>query len=101
MAKIEAPQKDFTDIMVGVAFINGVGHTDDPWLIQRFKDWKFTVTEEEEIEQQQTETPQEVALVMPAPDDTNDAMKAYLDAKGIEYDAKATKADLWALIENI
>lgn len=43
MAKITAPVKGFTGESFGVAFSDGVGETEDRWLIQRFKEFGYTV----------------------------------------------------------
>lgn len=37
MAKIYAPNKQYTGISAGVPFVNGAGETDDPHLIDWFK----------------------------------------------------------------
>lgn len=46
MAKITAPAKGFTGESFGVAFSNGVGETEDRWLIQRFKEHGYTVEDD-------------------------------------------------------
>ena len=37
MAKIYAPNKEYTGISAGVSFVDGVGETEDPRLIEWFK----------------------------------------------------------------
>jgi len=37
MAKIYAPNKGYTGVSAGVRFVNGVGETDDPHLIDWFR----------------------------------------------------------------
>ncbi len=43
---IEAPAEGFTGISFGVPFLQGKGQTDDPWLVQRFKESGYKVTED-------------------------------------------------------
>lgn len=47
MAKILAPNKEYTGISASVPFINGEGHTDDLRLIEWFKDHGYEVIEKE------------------------------------------------------
>lgn len=46
--KIYSPNKDYTGVSASVAFCNGVGETDDPRLIQWFRDHGYVATEEKE-----------------------------------------------------
>jgi hypothetical protein len=46
MAKIFAPNKDYTGISASVGFAKGVGETTDPNLIEWFKTHGYTVEEE-------------------------------------------------------
>lgn len=43
--KIYSPNKDYTGISASVPFCGGVGETDDPYLIQWFKNHGYTVEE--------------------------------------------------------
>ena len=43
MAKIKAPNKEYTGISAGVPFVNGVGETDRPELLEWFKDHGYEV----------------------------------------------------------
>lgn len=45
MAKIYAPNKQYSGISASVAFAKGVGETDNPHLIKWFKDHGYTVEE--------------------------------------------------------
>lgn len=45
MAKIIAPNKQYTGVSATVAFAQGVGRTDNPKLIQWFKEHGYTVEE--------------------------------------------------------
>lgn len=53
--KIHAPVSRFSGESAGVQFRDGVGETDNPWLIQWFKDHGYTV------EGQLAETPADEA----------------------------------------
>ena len=51
MAKITAPNKHYNGVSATVPFVNGVGKTDNPHLINWFKSNGYTVEESEtEIE---------------------------------------------------
>ena len=50
MAKIYAPNKQYTGVSASVTFVNGVGETSDPHLIQWFREHGYTVEEEEKEE---------------------------------------------------
>lgn len=41
--KIKSPNKDYTGVSASVPFCNGVGETEDPYLIQWFKDHGYEV----------------------------------------------------------
>lgn len=43
--KIETPAKDYTGVSFGIAFNAGVGETSDAWLVQRFKESGYKVSE--------------------------------------------------------
>ena len=46
MAKIYAPNKEYTGVSATVAFAKGVGETDDEHLIEWFRDHGYEVEEE-------------------------------------------------------
>ncbi len=48
MAKIIAPNKQYTGISASVPFINGQGETDSPALIDWFKQHGYSVEEEDQ-----------------------------------------------------
>lgn len=54
MAKIYAPNKQYSGISASVAFAKGVGETDNPALIDWFKEHGYTVEDEELKEPDQT-----------------------------------------------
>ena len=49
MAKIYAPNKEYTGMSAGVSFCNGVGETDTPRIIEWFKSHGYRVEESVEI----------------------------------------------------
>ena len=55
--KIYSPNKKYTGMSASVPFCGGVGETDDPHLIQWFKDHGYKVEEKQE----QTEEPKKTA----------------------------------------
>lgn len=48
MAKIYAPNRQYTGLSASVMFVNGVGETSDPHLIKWFRERGYKVVEEEE-----------------------------------------------------
>ena len=50
MAKIYAPNKDYTGISAGVHFSQGVGECTDPYLLGWFKSKGYTVEEIEKLD---------------------------------------------------
>lgn len=50
MAKIYAPNKDYAGEIAGIPFLNGVGETEDIWLIQWFEEKGYKVIEEKKLE---------------------------------------------------
>lgn len=59
--KVYAPNKGYTGVSASVAFCNGIGETDDPRLLDWFRDRGYTVEEPEE-------PPKEEATPEPEPD---------------------------------
>ena len=47
MARISTPNKSYTGVSAGVAFLNGEGHTDNPYLIGWFRSHGYIVEEPE------------------------------------------------------
>lgn len=52
MARIIAPNKDYTGESASVTFIKGVGETSDAYLIEWFKEHGYTVIDDEAAEVQ-------------------------------------------------
>jgi len=46
MAKVYAPNKDYNGVSAGVVFVNGVGETSDPYLLNWFKEKGYKVEEQ-------------------------------------------------------
>lgn len=49
MARIYSKNKQYNGISAGVNFVNGVGVTDDPYLVSWFMENGYTVEEKKEI----------------------------------------------------
>lgn len=45
--KIYSPNREYTGVSASVPFCNGVGETEDPYLIKWFRDHGYTVEEPE------------------------------------------------------
>src|SRR5690625_174430 len=120
MAIIKAPNDQYTGVSASVFFVNGEGETDDPKLIEWFKEKGYTVIEKE---QEQTEKPQkeqeepedeqpenegnqeeqepnEQGHEYVYDDITADQIKGKLDDLGIEYKARDGKKVLFDLLVN-
>lgn len=68
--KIYSPNKEYTGVSASVPFCNGVGETNDPHLIQWFKDHGYKVEESEAAPIEETlaaEIPTEEAPAEEAP----------------------------------
>lgn len=59
MAKIIAPNKQYTGISASVSFINGEGETERPELIEWFKNHGYEVEEVQEVEEEVKEAKKE------------------------------------------
>ena len=76
--KIYSPNKEYTGVSASVPFCNGVGETNDPHLIQWFKDHGYKVEESEAAPIEETlaaEIPTEETLAEEAPAETKPAGK--------------------------
>lgn len=50
MVKINAPNKEYTGISASVYFINGAGETENPYLVEWFREKGYEVIENTEDE---------------------------------------------------
>ena len=55
--KVYSPNKEYTGVSASVPFCNGTGETDDPHLIEWFKEHGYTV-EEPEVELEPIKEPE-------------------------------------------
>lgn len=85
--KIFAPNKDYSGVSAGTTFVKGVGETDDPRLIDWFKDHGYVV---EDVDGDEPSGAAEMTK--------NDIM-AELTVLEVEYNASAKKADLLDLLK--
>lgn len=56
MAKILAPNKEYTGVSASVSFVNGVGETNNPHLLSWFERNGYQVVEEEKDEKPKRQT---------------------------------------------
>ncbi|MBG9737096.1 hypothetical protein [Paenibacillus alvei] len=87
MAKVIAPNKEYTGISAGVTFANGVGETDNPHLLEWFESKGYEVENDPVIEEDNQPDGS------PSPDSnvhTDDGDQA--EDKTAEKPLKATKA---------
>lgn len=74
MAKIIAPNKQYSGISASVTFVNGIGETDNPNLIEWFKNHGYEVEDEPEKDDGGSEFDNM----------TVEELKAYAEEKGID-----------------
>jgi hypothetical protein len=86
MAKVYAPNKQYTGVSAGVTFINGIGETSDPHLLEWFREHGYTVEDE--------------PLVEPKPLEkmTVAELKEYAEQHGINLGDSTKKDDILAVI---
>jgi len=80
--KIYSPNRDYTGVSASVPFCNGVGETNDPHLIQWFKDHGYKVEESEAA-------PIEEALAAEIPTEEAPAEEASTETKPAGKKGKA------------
>lgn len=56
MAKVFAPNKEYTGIIAGVLFTNGVGETEDKWLLMWFEENGYKIVGDEDAWQSKSES---------------------------------------------
>ncbi|MGF9913732.1 hypothetical protein ABEX47_03355 [Paenibacillus ehimensis] len=94
MAKIYAPNTQYTGLSASVMFINGVGETSDPNLLEWFRDHGYIVEEE---------TTEEPAAFGPTPfeDMTLAELKEYAEKNQIDLKGLTKKDDILAAIQGV
>lgn len=83
MAKIYAPNKDYTGTTASVAFAKGTGETENSQLLDWFREHGYKVVE-----------PEKAVEDMTVPE-----LKAYADGKGIDLGDATKKEDILAKIK--
>lgn len=86
MAKIFAPNKQYTGVSAGVTFVNGVGETSDPHLLQWFRERGYTVEDEPKDDSK----PFEKMTVA--------ELKEYAEQHGIDLGDASKKEDILSVI---
>ena len=83
MARIYCPNKQYTGVSASVAFINGVGETDNPYLTEWFKRHGYRV---EKTEKEKASSAFDKMSV--------DELKAYAAEKNVNIGNATTKAGI-------
>ncbi len=85
MAKIYAPNKDYTGIVAGVVFKEGRGDTDDSRMVEWFKEKGYKI-----VEEKKEKTVDEMTV---------DELKAFAEANGIDLSGAKIKAEIITVIK--
>ncbi|NWK12788.1 hypothetical protein [Clostridium cadaveris] len=101
MARILAPNESYTGVSASVAFCNGEGKTDNPILIDWFKNHGYKVEEEvqkeydpQEGEPLKEDNPQFKEM-------TVDELRFYAEEKGIDLGNATSKDGMLKKIRNV
>ncbi|GAA5417926.1 hypothetical protein Pryu01_03004 [Paraliobacillus ryukyuensis] len=110
MAKIIAPNPDFTGVSASLHFVKGEAETEDEWLLQWFKSKGYEVEEQQDSENPQ-EPEEDLGDLEPKFETENlsaeaideqynkDEIKARLDELEIEYKSSDNKESLIELLK--
>ncbi|MEK4512865.1 hypothetical protein [Paenibacillus sp. FSL K6-2524] len=90
MAKVIAPNKEYTGLSAGVAFANGVGETDNTHLLEWFESKGYEV---EQLEPEQEEIPVEKMTVP--------QLKEYATKNEIDLGEASKKEDILKVIQSV
>lgn len=92
MAKVKAPNEQYTGISASVSFVNGVGETSDQALLDWFRSHGYEV--EEEVLKEANENPEADLDKMTAPQ-----LKAYAEKNEIDLGDATKKEDILSAIK--
>lgn len=102
MAKILAPNKQYTGISASVSFVNGVGETNSPHLIDWFNEhgYKVDLVVDDEVEDQEKDEHVQINI-LPGELETlkKEQLHALADNLELEYTLKTTKEELIEMIK--
>ncbi|PAD67025.1 hypothetical protein CHH83_20880 [Bacillus sp. 7586-K] len=87
MPIIKSPNPQYTGVSASLSFVKGEAKTEDPWLIDWFKNKGYEVIEEEKEKQSPVSLPNETDLTKK----TKDEIKAILDELKVEYKSDDNK----------
>lgn len=94
MAKIIAPNKQYTGISASVSFVNGIGETDKIELIEWFEKHGYEVRFDEDV------IPDETSIPIPLEELKKDELKELATELSIDFNSKATNDELIKLIRS-
>lgn len=98
MAKVIAPNKQYTGLSATVMFVNGIGETDNENLLQWFEEKGYTV-ERSELEQDLNSLGNQVPDIQ-IEEMTVPQLKEYAKANDIDLGEAKKKEDILATIQN-
>ena len=82
--KIYAPNENYAGSSAGVTFVNGVGETDNPYLIDWFKERGYRVDEEDIDSEEKSKKSKKQVVDMDYITDIKEDVKKYLKSLGYE-----------------
>lgn len=98
MAKILAPNRQYTGISASIAFANGVGETSTPHLISWFKEHGYQV-EGDEDQQENNQGTDNTDNDKPLEKMDKKELESVADEMMLEHDSKTTKEQFIAMIK--
>ncbi|MFB0840966.1 hypothetical protein [Paenibacillus oleatilyticus] len=97
MAKIFSPNTQYTGLSASILFVNGVGETSDPNLLEWFRDHGYIV--EEETTEESVASNDEPDTPKPIEEMTLPELKEYAEKNQIDLKGLTKKDDILAAIQ--
>ncbi|MFC0271123.1 hypothetical protein ACFFIX_06615 [Metabacillus herbersteinensis] len=88
MAKIKSPNSRYTGVSASLQFVNGEAKTEDPWLVEWFKNKGYEVIEEEQLPEN---PPTDPSIETDISKLTKDEIKAKLNELNVEFKSDDNK----------